>query len=49
MLAKYDFDYLFVRSKDDPAYQLDDKKYEILYSDENSETIIYKKVSINEK
>ena len=49
MLAKYDFDYLFVRSKDDPAYQLDDKKYEILYSDENSETIIYKKVFINEK
>ena len=49
MLNKYSFDYLFIRGKDNPAYQLDGKKYETVYFDEDSETIIYKKISKNEK
>ena len=44
MLEKYDFDYLFISGKKDPFYELRDERYQVIYSSEEYETKVYKKI-----
>ncbi|MBR3368890.1 hypothetical protein IKG45_03865 [Candidatus Saccharibacteria bacterium] len=43
-IDKYDFDYLFVSRKSDPAYELDEKKYDKIYEDEEAEVRVYERL-----
>ncbi len=44
-LKKYNFDYIFVGDKGDPFYDFEDMDYELIFSNEESETKVFKRTS----